>query len=145
MAKKSKPSVFLQFEINQENEKVWKIPPNYMSAIEDHLVCVPTVFFLPWLLDRIPSVGDKFYFPNMIVLSEALVKEVEYDYLKRRGVIVYVTLEPSEKTPHHDFNEYALTYAAEEGFLFEDKTPISKVLKARGFPTTRKSMKKVRG
>ena len=108
-----------------------------MEAIEGHLENAPTTFFLPWPDDLIPSSGDKIWLPNMMNTDEFVVVGVEYRYTRKMGFEVHVTMEATKESEHL-FEEVALTYASEEGFLLEDRVPISKVLKTAGFPTTAK-------
>ena len=134
-----KRRVFLEFQSDQE---IWKMPVDYMKAIEEYLQNEPTNFYLSWPDDLIQSAGDKLYFSNLMEgMGEVVVKEVEYGYCRKRGFNVYVIVE-AIKEKRSPFGIYDLTYAAEEGLLFEDFTPISKALKAAGLPATVAALKR---
>ncbi len=135
---------FLQFDSDQDT---WHVSADYKTVADKHVDSTPTTLYLPWPEDLIPSVGEKFVFLNMMEPNiDMVVTDIEYFYSSKEGIRIFVTIEPTGGSKKFDrFDEYNLVFAATEGWLFEDKTPIKDALEAAGLPTTRDELKTKRG
>lgn len=122
--------------------EAWQMPERYENAMTDHVECDPTVFLLPCSIDLIPHIGEKVTFTGMVVMEEFVVAEIMYWQDKKSGITVRIMLQQIGEE-RRQLNEHVLVSASEEGFLFEDEVPISKVLRKAGLPTTRKGLEKV--
>lgn len=121
---------FLEITTDQGD---WKLPRKIYREIQKHIGSIPTFVLLPWPVNLLVPEGHEINLDGLAGFYEVVVNEVSYHYLKSVGVTAYMTASPTEEvTRKHDM--HTLLTLAEEGFLFEDRTPILDVLKSAGFP-----------
>ena len=125
----------------------WIIPDDYRLAIKSHIGSSPTSMYLPWPVEAVPNNGDALMFTSLaFAVSDWVVTMRKYFYSKEGGLTVYIETEKNGA----EHSERALEIGdilalAEEGFLLEDQTSITKVLETAGLPTTNDAFETQRG